>query len=89
MKYKATVRSTARLPWDSEEGHTTETHTFSRGFQANSLFKVMYLIEEFLNNSKCWDIMMELSTESEVKHYSRASWMHGWTEGVPHEKSYC
>ena len=78
MKYKATVRSTARLPWDSEEGHATETHTFSRDFQAGSLFKLMFLIEEFVSNSKCWDITMTLTGEAGVESYSRASWMHNW-----------
>lgn len=78
MKYKATVRSTARLSWDSEEGHTTETHTFFRDFQASSLFKLMFLIEEFVSNSKCWDITMTLTSETGVEHYNRASWMHSW-----------
>ena len=78
MKYKATVQGTAHLPWDSEERLAIEIHTFSRDFQAGSLFKLIFLIEEFVTNFKCWDITMALTSEAGIENYSRASWMHSW-----------
>lgn len=71
MRYEANVR--ARV-----DSHVYNTAWLDRNFRAKSLFKLVALVEQFLESVQGCEVTMELHDNGTIEHYSKAHWTHSW-----------
>lgn len=72
MRYEANVRAHVN-------NHVYNTAWLDRNFRAKSLFKLVALVEQFLESVQGCEVTMELNDNGTIEHYSKAHWMHSWT----------
>lgn len=72
MRYEATV-------YAHVDSHVYNTAWLDRNFRAESLFKLVALVEQFLESVQGCEVTMELNDNGTIEHYSKAHWMHSWT----------
>lgn len=72
MRYEATVH--ARV-----DSHVYNTAWLDRNFRTKSLFELVALVEQFLESVQGCEVTMELNDNGTIEHYSKAHWMHSWT----------
>lgn len=71
MEYEAIV-------YAHVNSHVYNTAQLVRNFRAKSLFKLVFLIEQFLESVQGCEVTMELKDNGIIEHYSKAHWMHSW-----------
>lgn len=71
MRYEAIV-------YAHVDNHVYNTTCLDRNFRAESLFKLVALVEQFLESVQGCEVTMELNDNGTIEHYSKAHWMHNW-----------